>query len=83
VGLFSEGFFKNKLRRSGCPPPLPSSRYIDTTGKMAIALQEFWSAKQFHNGLAQVQTKDRSVGYIDRSGKYIWGPHKPNDIGAE
>jgi hypothetical protein len=57
--------------------------YIDTTGKMAITPQEFWSAKQFHNGLAQVQTKDRSVGYIDRSGKYIWGPHKPNDIGAE
>lgn len=56
--------------------------YINTTGKMVIAPQEFWNVKPFHNGLAQVQTKDRSVGYIDRSGRYIWGP-KPYDAGAE
>jgi WG containing repeat len=57
--------------------------YIETTGKMMIAPQEFWNVKPFHNGLAQVQTKDGGVGYIDRSGKYVWGPHKRNDAAAE
>jgi hypothetical protein len=33
--------------------------------------------------LAQVQTKDWSVGYIDRSGKYVWGPHKRDDAAPE
>jgi hypothetical protein len=23
------------------------------------------------------------VGYIDRSGKYVWGPHKRNDAATE
>jgi hypothetical protein len=53
--------------------------YIETTGKMVIPPQEFWSVKPFHNGLAEVQTKNGSIGYIDRSGKYVWGPHKRND----
>jgi len=57
--------------------------YIDTTGRMVIAPQEFWNVKPFHNGLAQVQTKDGSVGYIDRSGQYVWGPHKRNDAATE
>ncbi len=50
--------------------------YIETTGKMMIAPQEFWNVKPFHNGLPQAQTKDGGVGYIDRSGKYVWGPLK-------
>jgi hypothetical protein len=50
---------------------------------MMIAPQEFWNVKPFHNGLAQVQTKDGGVGYVDRSGKYVWGPHKRNDAAAE
>jgi hypothetical protein len=57
--------------------------YIDTTGKMMIAPQEFWNVKPFHNGLAEVQTKDTGVGYIDRSGKYVWGPHKRDDAATE
>ncbi|MHB8500846.1 MAG: WG repeat-containing protein [Candidatus Acidiferrales bacterium] len=57
--------------------------YIDTTEKMMIAPQEFWSVKPFHNGLAEVQTKDGSVGYINRSGKYVWGPHKRDDAATE
>jgi len=32
--------------------------YIETTGRMVIEPQEFWNVKPFHNGLAQVQTKD-------------------------
>src|SRR5258705_13505956 len=39
----------------------------DTAGKIAIAPQELRNVKPFHNGLAQVQTKDNGVGYIDRS----------------
>jgi hypothetical protein len=35
--------------------------------------------RSYHNGLAEVQTKDGSVGCIDRSGKYVWGPSKRND----
>jgi hypothetical protein len=57
--------------------------YIDTTGKMMIAPRELWNAKPFHNGLAEVQTKDGSVGYLDRSGKYVWGPHKRDDAAME
>jgi hypothetical protein len=50
---------------------------------MVIALQEFWSVKPFHNGLAQVQLKGEGVGYIDRSGKYVWGPHQRSDAARE
>ena len=57
--------------------------YIDTTGKMVIAPQELWNVKQFHNGLAEVQTKEHSVGYLDRSGKYVWGPHERNGADRE
>ena len=57
--------------------------YIDTTGKMVIEPQEFWNVKPFHDGLAEVQRKDNGVGYIDRSGKYVWGPHKRNDPASE
>ena len=57
--------------------------YIDKTGRLVIAPQEFWNVKPFHNGLAQVQTRDGSVGYIDRSGKYVWGPHKRKDAATE
>jgi hypothetical protein len=57
--------------------------YVDTTGKMMIAPRELWNAKPFHNGLAEVQTKDGSVGYINRSGKYVWGPHKRDDATTE
>jgi WG containing repeat len=57
--------------------------YIETTGRMVIAPQEFRNVKPFHNGLAEVQTRDWSVGYIDRSGKYVWGPHKRDDSATE
>jgi hypothetical protein len=54
--------------------------YIDTRGEMTIAPQEFWNVKPFHGGLARVQpTRDGSMAYIDRSGKYVWGPHKRDD----
>jgi hypothetical protein len=57
--------------------------YIDTTGAMVIALREFSNVKPFHNGLAQVFTKDAGMGYIDRSGKYVWGPRKRNDAATQ
>lgn len=57
--------------------------YIDKTGKMVIPLQEFSNVKPFHGGLAEVSRKDTGNGYIDRSGKYVWGPHKRNDSHEE
>jgi hypothetical protein len=30
--------------------------------------------------LAEVQTMDKRVVYIDRSGKYIWGPMSPYQL---
>lgn len=57
--------------------------YIDATGRMVIAPRVFWNVKPFRNGLAQVQTEDEGVGYIDRSGKYVWGPHKRTDTTTE
>ena len=65
---FSEGLAAVQIGKKWC--------YIDKTGRLVIAPQEFWNVKPFHNGLTQVQTKDGSVGYIDRSGKYLWGPRK-------
>lgn len=53
--------------------------YIDTHGKMVIEPRELHSAEAFHNGLARVVTKDGKPGYIDRSGKYVWGPAEQTD----
>lgn len=57
--------------------------YIDTTGTIVITALELRNAKPFHKGLAEVQTSDWSIGYIDRSGKYVWGPYKRNDAASE
>jgi WG repeat protein len=46
--------------------------YIDKTGKMIIEPMPLLAAKDFHNGLAYVVTKDDHLGYIDKSGNYIW-----------
>ena len=57
--------------------------YIDKTGTLVIAPQDFWNVGPFQHGLAEVQTKDGSVGYIDRAGRYVWGPHKRDDATSE
>lgn len=46
--------------------------YIDTTGKFVIQPMSLSTARDFHNGLAYVVTKNNLDGYIDKSGKYVW-----------
>jgi hypothetical protein len=56
--------------------------FTDTTGKMVIPPQDFSDVKPFHNGVARVVVQKRGVGhigYIDRTGKFVWGPHAQSD----
>jgi hypothetical protein len=47
---------------------------IDKTGKVVIP-PRFPSKPEFKNGLAKIKTAE-GVGYIDRSGKWVWKPSK-------
>src|SRR5262249_32574662 len=71
AGAFSEGFAYVKLgNRYG---------YIDKSGQIALETSSDQSCSSFKGGLA-VATKSAKKpqevawGYIDKSGKYIWGP---------
>jgi hypothetical protein len=44
--------------------------YIDKTGKIVIEPRTLNSAKDFHNGLAYIVTKNGEHGYIDKAGSY-------------
>ncbi|MCD6217246.1 WG repeat-containing protein [bacterium] len=46
--------------------------YIDKIGLLVIDFQ-YNSARDFSNGLAQI-TIDKKIGYIDKSGSYVWEP---------
>jgi hypothetical protein len=46
---------------------------------MVIPPGDFSDVKPFHNGLSRVVMKKGGVGYIDRTGKFIWGPHEMSD----
>ncbi len=46
--------------------------FIDTTGKLVIDFQ-YDLVTPFKNGIAQVLV-DGKIGYIDKTGKYIWEP---------
>lgn len=48
--------------------------YIDRAGKVVIEAK-FDDAKPFSHGLAAV-TIDEAIGYIDKTGKYVWKPTK-------
>lgn len=64
VAYFSDGM---------CAVRLPSNKkwgYIDTKGDLAIK-EQFDYADVFIDGVAIVQV-ERKVGYIDKSGKYVW-----------
>jgi hypothetical protein len=52
--------------------------YINNTGAW-IVRPEFSTAKPFHHGLAQVFYKDGRNGYIDRNGKFVWGPKESKE----
>jgi len=53
--------------------------YIDRTGRTVIDMQ-FDTAGPFQNGVARVEIgddwHDRSIGYIDKTGRYVWQPRK-------
>jgi len=51
---------------------------IDKTGKLVIQPQ-FDGAAPFSDGLAKVgmgKYPDTKIGYIDKTGKYVWEPTK-------
>ncbi len=53
------------------------SGYVDTAGKMVVELKFDW-ARPFNGGLADVALEGgRQRGWIDRTGKYVWGPDAP------
>lgn len=49
------------------------SGYINREGNVVIK-QQFYVAYPFRNGIAKVLLNNRSEGYIDKTGKFIWGP---------
>jgi hypothetical protein len=57
--------------------------FIDSSGKMVIPLGNFSDVKPFHNGLSRVVLERGGVGYIDRTGKFVWGPHDQTDNGRK
>jgi hypothetical protein len=75
VGDFSDGMAK--VRDSA-----GNYGYIDKRGRIAIAPQFYNLAGDFRSGLAKVTVVVRSspsnydpkYGYIDKTGKFIWGP---------
>jgi WG containing repeat len=72
---FSEGLAAVRIgRRWG---------FIDTKGKMVIPLQDFFDVKPFKNGLSRVVVEKHGIGYIDRTGKFVWGPHQQSDRNSE
>lgn len=56
--------------------------YIDKKGAFVVKPQ-FSTARTFHNGLARVFYKDGRNGYIDTTGKFVWGPKKSKDDSDE
>lgn len=46
--------------------------FIDKTGKLVIDFK-YDQVTPFKNGIAEVIV-DGKIGYIDRTGKYIWEP---------
>ena len=51
--------------------------YIDKTGKVIIKVEGLTDGiGDFIDGIAKIEFKDERIGYIDRTGRYIWGPTK-------
>jgi hypothetical protein len=69
AGGFSEGLAMARINK------LPVLGYIDKTGKMVIPTQ-FNKVTSFSHGLA-IAELDHHWGYIDRAGKFVWGPAVP------
>ncbi|MFH1230578.1 MAG: WG repeat-containing protein [Planctomycetota bacterium] len=72
---FSEGLAGVTIRGNSC--------YIDKTGKIIINLKSNMRCSPFSGGLAKVETRGLyrqlagrigKIGYIDKTGKYVWEP---------
>ena len=56
--------------------------FIDKTGRMVIepaykfVRSIYKDGRSFSNGLAVVEDNDGAIGYIDKSGNYVWKPTK-------
>jgi hypothetical protein len=78
AGPFTEGlapagnvdFFSVTRSDDGEAPP--STGFIDKRGKMVFSVP-FEASSGFVNGIAQIRV-DAKLGYIDKTGKYIWQP---------
>ncbi|HEV2835804.1 MAG TPA: WG repeat-containing protein [Pyrinomonadaceae bacterium] len=51
----------------------PQWGFIDISGRMVVRPQYDY-VKDFAEGIALVSTRERGTGYIDKSGRYVWGP---------
>lgn len=70
AGGFSEGLAIARIKK------LPKLGYIDKTGNMVIPTQ-FNTVTAFSHGLA-IAELEHHWGYIDRAGRFVWGPAAPN-----
>lgn len=75
---FSEGLAAVKLNES------KFYSYIDKTGQEAIKIEFTTHASSFSDGLAKVETSDKT-GYIDKTGKFViegisWGQNFKNGL---
>jgi hypothetical protein len=82
------------LEEAADPPPdepaakkLPQVKwgYIDVAGRTRIP-PRFYRAEPFENGLAQVSENPLHIGFIDKTGKYVWQMTQPSygrEVGVE
>ena len=72
AGWFSEG-----LAMAG--PNSMAQGFIDRTGSYVIE-PKFYLAQDFRDGIAMINPdakRKSAVGYIDKTGRWIWQPAKP------
>jgi hypothetical protein len=76
AGSFSDGLCPVGRRKESPDSSVPYGTeewgFIDSTGKLVIAFG-YDRVTPFTNGIAQVMV-DGKIGYIDKTGKYIWEP---------
>jgi len=51
--------------------------YVDGTGRRVISTPPgVFPTGAFSEGLASVNTNDGKIGYVDKTGRYVWPPSK-------
>jgi hypothetical protein len=69
---FSEGLAEVEVRDGG---GRITCGYIDTAGRMVIK-PRFLSAYRFSGGIAMVKPTFHTMAYLDKTGRYVWGPSR-------